>query len=136
MQSLRKAIGDAGEELSYRYEKARLTAQGFPKLADDVTWVAKESPAYGFDIASFAGSSFPGREAASPLAIEVKSVSYPVRAVFPFHLTFHEWVTARELANQYVFHLWSCVRAAPEAAADTKEPRVTAGDNVAPHVLG
>jgi hypothetical protein len=33
MESLRKAIGDAGEELSYRYEKARLTAQGFPQLA-------------------------------------------------------------------------------------------------------
>jgi hypothetical protein len=136
IQSLRKAIGDAGEELSYSYEKARLTAQGFPQLAGSVTWVAKESPAYGFDIASFAGSSFPGREADSQLAIEVKSVSYPVRAVFPFHLTFHEWTTACELDKQYVFHLWSCVRVAPDAAADTNEPRLATVRNVAHHVLG
>jgi hypothetical protein len=134
MQSLRKVIGDAGEELSYRYEKTRLTAQGFAQLADCVTWVAKESPAYGFDIASFAGTSFPGREADSPLAIEVKSVSYPVRAVFPFHLTFHEWTTALELDKQYVFHFWSCVRAGPQAAADKSEPRVTGVENVAHHV--
>jgi hypothetical protein len=118
MQSLRKAIGGAGEELSYRYEKARLTAQRSSQLADSVTWLAKESPAYGFDIASFAGSSFSGREADSPLAIEVKSVSYPVRVVFPFHVTSHEWAAARELERHYVFHFWSSVRAAPEAAAD------------------
>jgi hypothetical protein len=136
LQSLRKAIGDAGEELSYRYEKARLRAQGFPQLAESVTWVSKESPAYGFDIASFAGSSFPGREANGPLAIEVKSVSYPVGVVFPFHLTFHEWATASELDKEYVFHLWSCVRTVPEAAAATNEPRITVVEKVARHVLG
>ena len=67
MQGLRKAIGDAGEELSFRYEKARLTSQGFPELADAVTWVARESPAYGFDVASFVGSSTPSRDADRPL---------------------------------------------------------------------
>jgi hypothetical protein len=136
MLSLRKAIGDAGEELSYRFEKARLVAQGFPQLADSVTWVAKESPAYGFDIASFAGSSFPGREPDSPLAIEVKSVSYPVRSVFPFHITSHEWATARELETHYVFHLWPAVRTAPEIGASAAEPTLAAVPDVAPHVAG
>jgi hypothetical protein len=134
VQSLRKAIGDAGEELSYGYEKARLTAQGFPQLANAVTWVAKESPAYGFDIASFAGKSFPPRKPDSPLAIEVKSVSYPVRTVFPFHITSHEWTTARELEEHYLFHLWSAVRTTPFIGAGTPEPTLAQVAHVIHHV--
>jgi hypothetical protein len=136
LYSLRKAIGDAGEELSYRHEKARLTAQGFPKLADEVSWVARESAAYGFDIASYAGSSFRDRDPNSPLAIEVKSVSYPVRAVFPLHITTHEWSTAQELNASYVFHLWSAVRTGPEVGSGDKEPRLIVPDDLRPHMAG
>jgi hypothetical protein len=38
--ALRKAIGDAGEELSIAYERARLEAEGFPELAQRVWWPA------------------------------------------------------------------------------------------------
>lgn len=134
LHSLRKAIGDAGEELSFRYEKARLTAQGFPKLADKVAWVARESAAYGFDIAGFAGISFRGRDPDTPLAIEVKSVSYPVSTVFPLHITTHEWSTAQALKGSYIFHLWSAVRTAPGIGSAVQEPRVAIPDHLTSHI--
>ena len=49
----RKAIGDAGEELSFDYERRRLREEGFPDLAARVRWVARETAAYGFDVLSF-----------------------------------------------------------------------------------
>src|SRR2546428_71276 len=53
----RKLIGNSGEELSYEFERHRLTEEGFPRLAEQVRWVGRESPAYGFAIASFSGRS-------------------------------------------------------------------------------
>jgi len=106
--AIRKAIGDAGEQMTVAFERARLTREGFPELARDVWWAAKESAAYGFDVGSFAGHSF-GQSPRQRIAIEVKSVSYPVSGVFPLHLTSHELRTAQILADQHLFHLWERV---------------------------
>jgi hypothetical protein len=53
----RKLVGDAGEELTVAYERARLRALGQSDLAARVRWVARESPAYGFDVLSYPHSS-------------------------------------------------------------------------------
>ena len=58
--AMRKAVGDAGEALSFAYETMRLHSEGYAELAVKVRWVARESPAYGFDILSFAGRASPG----------------------------------------------------------------------------
>jgi hypothetical protein len=132
--ALRRAIGEAGEELSFRFERARLEAQGLPNLAKEVAWVAKESPAYGFDIASFAGKSFEAKKPDEPLAIEVKSVSYPVMTKFPLHFTAHEYRTAQEFPDNYILHLWSSVRLAPNVGAETNAPRLALLNHLTPHL--
>ena len=63
-----------------------------------VKWVAKESPAYGFDVLSYAGRSELG-EPELPIAIEVKSTTLPERSVFQCFLTIHEWQTAQNSAT-------------------------------------
>ena len=107
--AIRKAIGDAGEQMTVAFERARLTREGFPELARDVWWAAKESAAYGFDVGSFAGRSI-GQSPHQRIAIEVKSVSYPVSGVFPLHLTSHELRTAQIWSDHHLFHLWERVR--------------------------
>jgi hypothetical protein len=100
----RKLVGDAGEELTVAYERARLQALGRPELAARVRWVARESPAYGFDVLSYTGQR-PNR----PLAIEVKSTVRPAPKQFSFFITAYEWSTAKRLADDYVFHFWDGV---------------------------
>src|SRR6267143_1170464 len=106
----RKAIGDAAEELSFNYERARLTREGHPSLAARVRWVARESPAYGFDILSFCGTSKSFVSPERPLAIEVKGQAVAASKEFTFFLTRHEWGTALTLGGQYLLHLWDGVR--------------------------
>lgn len=132
----RKVIGDAGEELSLRFERARLIQEGFPSLADQVWWVARESPAYGFDVASFGGKTFGKKEPEAPLAIEVKSVGYPVRKRFPFHLSVHEWTAAAELGTRHIFHLWNSVRPGPIPTAGSASPLVVRGSELLSHLPG
>lgn len=121
--ALRKAIGDAGEELSIAYERARLEAEGFPELAQRVWWAGRESPAYGFDVGSFVGRG--GAEPPeAPLAIEVKSVAYPVMGIFPLHLTVHEWRTARRLGPLHRFHLWDSVKLPVQTQEPPRAPRL------------
>lgn len=121
--ALKKAIGDAGEQLTIRYERERLRREGHPALADRVWWAGRESPAYGFDVGSFRGHSF-GGDPDEALAIEVKSVAYPVGSVFPFHLTIHEWRTAQRLRDRHILHLWENVRVPVQDSAVPREPRV------------
>ncbi len=106
-----KIIGNAGEQLSFDYERERLVRAGFPELAQRVSWLARESDAYGFDILSFDGnlSSIPDR----PRAIEVKATSLPRSTFFRMHLTAHEWAVARRLEGKYILHLWTGVDPGP-----------------------
>jgi hypothetical protein len=130
----RKQIGDAGEELSVHYERARLSAQGYPELADQVSWLARQSDAYGFDVLSHAGDDFDGLTAEQPIAIEVKSTSLPHASRFQLFLTVHEWKVANELGSRSVLHLWPGVRPGPPPSAAVAEPIVLAAAALAEHI--
>lgn len=131
--ALKKAVGDAGEQLTIRYEQERLRAEGHSDLAERVWWAGRESPAYGFDVGTFRGRSF-GGDPAEPLAIEVKSVAYPVQEVFPFHLTVHEWRTAQRLKGRHVLHLWENVRVSAEQPPVPRTPRIVSADSIRDHI--
>jgi hypothetical protein len=129
----RKAIGDAAETLSFNYEKERLIREGHPTLAARVRWLARESPAYGFDILSFCGSlrkTAPDR----PLAIEVKGQAVAGLKQFTFFLTSHEWGTASALGEQYLLHLWDGVRPGAVPSARCAEPLLVQPDSLRKHI--
>lgn len=130
---LRKLIGDAGEELSFNYERARLNASGHVHLANRVRWVARESPAYGFDVLSFHGAARPS-EPERPLAVEVKSVSGPVLATLEFFLTSHEWSMAQHLGSDAVIHFWDGVDPGPPAQSSRRTPLLIPTRNLGPHI--
>jgi hypothetical protein len=130
----RKALGDAGEELTLNYERARLKKEGFPELATRVRWVARESAAYGFDVLSFFGASFGTNKPAGRLAIEVKANALIARPVFHLFLTEHEWSTACRLGCSYVFHLWDGVTGQPNLSAARKSPVILTTANLRDHL--
>ena len=130
----RKAIGDAAEELTFEYERQRLRREGFPQLATRVRWVARESPAYGFDVSSSCGLSFAGASPDRPLAIEVKGLALAANDGFPFYLTDHEWETAITLGDSYVFYLWDGVTPRPELVSVRKEPIILMSALVGKHL--
>jgi hypothetical protein len=130
----RKAIGDAGEELSFEYERKRLKQEGFPRLADRVRWVARESPAYGFDILSFFGRPHGDGVPENQLAIEVKANALTARGSFFFFLTEHEWRTAHKLGKQYVFHFWDGVTPGATPIAAREAPIVIEPAKMAEHL--
>lgn len=131
--AFRRAIGDAGEQLTVEYERARLVEEGFSELAAAVRWVAQESPAYGFDVLSFHGHLH-GGEASTPLAIEVKSTSRPAPEVFAFYFTAHEWSTATAVGDDYLMHFWDGVNPGPPLRARAKTPMTVPGANLASHL--
>lgn len=129
----RKAIGDAAETLSFNYEKERLIREGYATLAARVRWLARESPAYGFDILSFFGSlgeTAPDR----PLAVEVKGQAVTGLKQFTFFLTSHEWETASALGVQYLLHLWDGVRPGTAPSAGRAEPLLIQSDSLKKHI--
>lgn len=130
----RKVIGNAGEELTVAFEQRRLTSEGFPELAERVRWVAQESDAYGFDVASFAGSTTGDLEAHAPLAIEVKSTSLPLAARFRLFVTEHEWRTAQGIGEQYRLHLWGRVHPGPPASSVQPAPLILRSTSLAEHL--
>ena len=132
--ALRKAIGDAAEELTLAHERQRLEGQGFPDLVERVRWVARESPAYGFDVLSFCGVSFGQMAPDRPLAIEVKGTTVATRAEFRFFLTDYEWETAERLRERYIFHLWDGVRLEPKPGSYRAEPFVLSGQTLVGHL--
>jgi hypothetical protein len=131
--AFRRAIGDAGEQLTLAYERRRLDAEGFQALARDVRWVAQESPAYGFDVLSFCGLAG-GGDPEDRLAIEVKSMSRVAPVSFSFFLTVHEWETAVELGDAYLMHFWDGVDPGPPPAAPGDSPRITSPSILANHL--
>lgn len=132
----RKAIGDAGEELTLAFERRRLTNEGYPHLAGRVRWVAQESDAYGFDVASFAGATTAGLPPDSPLALEVKSTTLPLTDVFRLFLTEHEWRTASGIGDRYRLHLWARVHPGPPPTSTQPAPIVLDSQVLAEHLPG
>jgi hypothetical protein len=132
----RKAVGDAGEELTVAYERSRLARQGFVGLAGRVRWLARESDAYGFDVLSYAGGDFADLAPEEPIAIEVKSTSLPDLGRFPLFLSAHEWSVASELDPRSVLHLWSGVSVGPPACAESTQPIVVPSSMLAGHLPG
>lgn len=121
MGETRKLIGNAGEQLSLAHERTRLTAEGFPALAQRVRWVAQESDAYGFDIASYAGAGGRGVPDEA-IAVEVKASALPASSAFAFYLSAHEWEVAESLGARYVLHLWAGVNPGPPVASEWATP--------------
>lgn len=132
--ALRKAVGDAAEELSLRFERSRLRSEGYPALAERVRWVARESAAYGFDILSFSGKTFSAAPE-SQLAIEVKGQSLVARPLFSLYITSHEWKTAKALKHSYIFHLWHGVTQEDGTVhAVNSEPVIIRGTTLEAHI--
>jgi hypothetical protein len=132
----RKQIGDAGESLSVRYERWRLTEQGYVDLASRVAWLAQESDAYGFDVLSFAGDDHPPLAPDTPMAIEVKSTALPGGPFFRCFLTAHEWETALGLAERHVLHFWQGVDAGPPPSSRNERPIVMPASLLTDHLPG
>jgi hypothetical protein len=132
----RKVIGDAGEALTIEYERWRLTEQGYVDLAAQVTWLAQESDAYGFDVLSFAGDDRDGLAPDTPIAIEVKSTTLPVGPMFRCFLSAHEWETAIGLGERYVLHLWQAVDPGPPPRSRSETPVVLPASAITEHLPG
>lgn len=130
----RKVIGDAAETLSFNYERERLTREGYPTLAARVRWLARESPAYGFDILSFDGGLGKTDAPDRPLAIEVKGQAVASVGQFTFFLTGHEWDTASALGKRYLLHLWDGVRPGPVPGARCTAPFLLQADLLKKHI--
>ena len=85
-------IGRLGERLTIEYETRRVEAAP--------SWVAINGNQFGYDILSRTSAVDE-----TPLKIEVKCTHSTISSA-RFHLTRHEWETAR-VSKSYVFHLWS-----------------------------
>ena len=127
----RKIIGDAGEELSLAFERARLMSDGYPELAASVQWLSRESDAYGFDILSFAGGA---NRPNDRIAIEVKSSSLPRAGAFHFYLSSHEWETAERMADRYRVHIWTSVNPGPPPRAGEEGPVIVEPQSLIGHL--
>jgi Domain of unknown function (DUF3883) len=132
----RKEIGDAGEELSFEFERRRLRAEGYDELADAVDWIARDSDAYGFDVLSFAGDDHAPLDPNERIAIEVKSTALPVIEDFPLFFTAHEWEVLSRLGPRGVLHLWPAVEAGPPPRSRAEQPIVCAPATLAEHLPG
>ena len=130
----RKAVGDAAEDLSFEYEKRRLATEGFPHLIRNVRLVARESPAYGFDILSFRGNLMGKGDPEDRLAIEVKGKTLASANRISFFLTDHEWRTSQKLSGQYIFHFWDNVQPRKDYIDLLREPIVFIPHQLAEHV--
>lgn len=86
----------SAEERSFFLESEKV-GEFAPEL--EVEWVSIDDNSRGYDIASFELV----HGIARPKFIEVKSSS---RTPQTFFLSRNEWLTARELDDQYVIHLW------------------------------
>jgi len=106
-QKHRKAIGDAAENLTFKYEKERLIIEELPELSGKIHWVAKENDYLGFDISSFLGSLGNNEQKVDDLLmIEVKSTCSKSNNNLRFFLTKNEWTTAEHNPTNYFFYFW------------------------------
>ena len=102
-EAVLKKIGDEAEALSMKFESDRLSRLGFSDLADQVTWLSRESDLHGYDILSFRG------EEPNPKYrrhIEVKRAKLIGESSVQFYLSRNEFTQAQIFGEKYVFHLW------------------------------
>lgn len=108
---LRKTIGDAGENLTIKYEKERLLKDRHPNLAEKVEWVSKISDKFGFDVASFLGYlTLNSGKPNDDIMIEVKSTTSISKKNFRFYLSRNEWEVANKNNQNYYFYLWGSIK--------------------------
>jgi hypothetical protein len=98
-----KKIGDQAEAWSMSFESQRLRNLGRPDLANDVTWVSRESDLHGYDILSFSGSENEPRDRRH---IEVKRTRVVSSNFVEFYLSENEYRQSMVFAEKYQFHLW------------------------------
>ena len=88
-----RALGTAGEELIYNFERHRLRSISRPDLAERVRWIARdEGDGAGFDILSF-------NRRGDERMLEVKTTTGPNTT--PFYLTENERRVADEETDRY-----------------------------------
>lgn len=98
-----RALGRAGEERVFEYERATLKASGRADLARKVRWISEEDgDGAGYDIQSFAPDG-------QPRLIEVKTTNGWERT--PFHISRNELAVADERRAEWcLFRLWNFSR--------------------------
>lgn len=98
-----RALGRAGEERVFEYERATLKASGRADLARKIRWISEEDgDGAGYDIQSFAPDG-------QPRLIEVKTTNGWERT--PFHISRNELAVADERRAEWcLFRLWNFSR--------------------------
>lgn len=98
-----RALGQAGEEHVFAYERSVLTSAGREDLARSVRWVSKEDgDGVGYDIASFTPDG-------QRRLIEVKTTNGWERT--PFHISRNELAVADERRDEWhLLRLWDFSR--------------------------
>lgn len=109
-QETNDKIGDAGEDLTCKYEVDRLIGDGIDQAEKRVVWVAQINDEYHYDVSSLRGELLRERFGADhPIHIEVKSSRIRSDEVFSFYLTRPEWNKAMEDLTEYYFYCWTGV---------------------------
>ncbi|MFT5723285.1 MAG: hypothetical protein ACI9JN_000394 [Bacteroidia bacterium] len=107
-QERNKAIGDAGEYLTFEFEKSRVSKDGFdPHMV--VGWASTLDDHYGYDILSICGNYHTGNND-EIISIEVKSSENTNKENFRFHLSRNEWNTALKEPDSFYFYCWLGVK--------------------------
>lgn len=91
-------VGYLGEKLVFSAEIKKL--KDYPSLQRKVTWLAKNSDAYGYDILSYDKNG-------NQMQIEVKSTSDQMSDRFDFVLTENERQQAMKLSNYWIYKVFS-----------------------------
>lgn len=104
-----RSLGEAGEEVVVRLERARLRAMGLHRLAQQVERIsATRGDGAGFDVLSFG-------EGARERFIEVKTTSFAKET--PFHVTKSEVNFSVDFAEQYYLYRIFSFRSDPRMYA-------------------
>ncbi len=93
-----KAIGNRGEDIVMKAEKAHLKSKGKTSLADKVKKEAGTDDSLGYDILSF-------DESGDEKYIEVKSTNSPFTTNVNFHISDNQYKIAKKLDNKYYFYI-------------------------------
>jgi hypothetical protein len=104
-------IGDAGEDLTCKFEVDRLKKDGIQMAEKRVVWMAQISDEYHYDIFSLRGLLLKEKyDQEHPINIEVKSSRITNDKVFSFYLTRPEWNKALKSLDEYYFYCWTGVK--------------------------
>ncbi|WP_257667287.1 DUF3883 domain-containing protein [Parapedobacter tibetensis] len=116
-EELKKAIGDVGEKITYRYELDRITNDGFTPARSFVKWASRISDRFGFDVLSIRGKYFLSTYSErDKIQIEVKSSDTTNLGRFRFYISKPEWNKALEDVESYFFFCWAGINLETESA--------------------